>query len=315
VRGERLRGYGLALVSASLWATLGLIYHQLEVYGLTRLAIAFYRAAVTAVILFAFLGATRRPTLKVERGDWRLFLTLGLVGVAAFFGIYIQAIALVGMGVAAVLMYTAPAWVTLISSLFLGERLTPLKVAALLLACGGCALVGKVYDLASVRLNLLGILAGLGAGLTYGMYTILSKVAQSRYTAWASLAYAMAFGTLFLLPLQAGADLALPLRSPPAIAWLLVLGIVPTLIAGLTFNAALRLVPASEVSIVATLEPVIAAILGALFLGERVEPLQALGALLILSAVAALQWARSRPGGKPADSSKTGTGGGKPPLQ
>jgi DME family drug/metabolite transporter len=289
VRSERLRGYGLALVAAGLWATLGLIYHRLETFGLPRLTIAFLRATVAALILFPALGWRRPSWLRVERRDWPLFVALGLFGVAAFFVVYIYAIALTGMGVAAVLMYTAPAWVTLISAVFFKEQLGRLKVGALLLACAGCALVGRVYDLDSVRLNLLGILAGLGAGLTYGLYTIFSKVAQSRYTSWGTLAYALGLGGLFMLPLQPLSDVGHTLTTPAVLFWLLILGLFPTLVGGVAFNAALRRVPASDASIIATLEPAIAAMLGWAFLGEQLELLQLLGAGLILAAVVALQ--------------------------
>jgi DME family drug/metabolite transporter len=289
VRSERLRGYGLALVAAGLWATLGLFYHRLEAHGLPRLTIAFFRAAVAALILFPVLKWRQPSWLRLKRRDWLLFVALGLLGVAAFFVVYIYAIALTGMGVAAVLMYTAPAWVTLISATFFRERLSGLKVGALLLACAGCALVGRVYDLNSVRLNLLGILAGLGAGLTYGLYTIFSKVAQRRYTSWGTLAYALGIGGLFMLPLQPLDIVARALTAPIILFWLLMLGLIPTLVGGVAFNAALRRIPASDASIVATLEPVIAALLGWTFLGEQLEAPQLLGAGLILTAVMILQ--------------------------
>ena len=289
MRAERLRGYGLALVAASLWATLGLIYNQLEMYGLSSLAIAFFRAAISAMILFPILMWRRPGWLKLERRDWLLFVALGLFGVAAFFVVYTYAIDLAGMGVAAVLMYTAPAWVALVSAIFFGEQLGARKIAVLMLACAGCGLVGRVYDLDSVRLNVIGILAGLGAGLTYGSYTIFSKVAQRRYTAWGTLAYAMGLGALFMLPLQSPGGAVQALSSPAAIFWLLTLALIPTLVAGVAFNAALRRAPASEVSVVATLEPVIAALLGWAFLKEQMEPFQLLGAGLILTAVVILQ--------------------------
>jgi len=158
-----------------------------------------------------------------------------------------------------------------------------------LLSCAGCALVSRAYDLAGVRLNLAGILAGLGAGLTYGLYTLFSKIAQRRYTAWTTLTYALGLGTLFLLPLQSLAALARALTTPSLLFWLLILGLVPTLGGGLAFNAALRLVPASNASIVATLEPAIATLLGWAFLGERPDVLQLLGGGLILAAVVILQ--------------------------
>ncbi|MCP4535949.1 MAG: EamA family transporter [Chloroflexi bacterium] len=289
MQSERLRGYGLALVAAGLWATLGLFYHKLQSYGLPRLTIAFFRATVTALILFPLLKWRQPSWLRIKRRDWPLFTALGLFGVAAFFVVYIYAIDLTGMGVAAVLMYTAPAWVTLISAIFFQEQLDGLKVSVLLLACAGCALVGRVYDLDNVRLNLWGILAGLGAGLTYGLYTIFSKVAQRHYTSWGTLAYALGLGGLFMLPLQSRNDIIQALTSTKVLFWLSMLGLIPTLVGGIAFNAALRRIPASDASIIATFEPVIAALLGWAFLKEQMETLQLLGAGLILIAVAILQ--------------------------
>jgi drug/metabolite transporter (DMT)-like permease len=156
-------------------------------------------------------------------------------------------------------------------------------------------LVGQVYDLASVRLNWVGILAGLGAGLTYGLYTLFSKVAQHRYSSWTTLTYALGLGALFMVPLQAPADLVQAVANPAALFWLLMLALVPTLGGGVAFNAALRRIPASNASIVATLEPVIATLLGWAFLGERLELGQLVGAGLILAAVVILQRESSEP--------------------
>lgn len=290
MRVERLRGYGLALVAASLWATLGLFYRALGAHGLPAITIVFYRALVAAVVLFPLLAWRQPASLRLAWREGVFFAAFGLFGVAAFYIVYIYAINLAGMGMAAVLMYTAPAWVTLLSVPLLGERLSGLKVAAVLIAVGGCALVGRIYDPVSVRVNLPGILAGLGAGLAYGLYTLFSKVAQRRHTPWATLAYALGLGALFMLPLQSPGELLRALTTPATLVWLLALGLVPTLAGGVAFNAALRRVPASNASVVATLEPVIAGLLGWAFLHERLDPLQWLGAAMILLAVLTLQW-------------------------
>lgn len=290
MRSERLGGYGLVLLAAVLWATLGLFYKGLaSAHDLPPVTIVLFRATIASLTLFPLLVWRQRSWPKLEWRDWLFFAVFGLVGVAAFFVVYAYAITLTGVGVAAVLMYTAPAWVTLFGALFLGERLNWRKGVALVLACIGCALVGRVYDLASARLNLAGILAGLGAGLAYGLYILFSKVAQRRHTAWTTLAYALGFGALFLLPLQSPAALTRALATPSLLFWLVMMGLVPTLGAGVAFNAALRRIPAGNASIVATLEPAIATLLGWAFLGERLEVPQLLGGGLILAAVVILQ--------------------------
>ena len=289
---HRLRGYTLILVAATLWATLGIIFKALiGDYGLSRITIAFFRASLSAVILFAALALRRPSSLHIVARDVLFFAAFGLLGIAAFYSVYVTAIDLAGMSVAAVLLYTAPAWVSLISAVFLGEKITPVKLVAVMLAMAGCALVARVYDVRGLQLNWLGILAGLGAGLTYALYSVFNKVGLRRHDGWTVLAYGLLAGSVFLAPLQSPPLLAAALRQPGAVIWLLVLALGPTLGAGLSFNAGLRHVPVSSASIVATLEPVIASLLAFAFLHERLDPAQLIGGGLILATVIILTWA------------------------
>jgi len=286
---HRLRGYTLILVAATLWATLGIIFKALiGDYGLSRITIAFFRASLSAVILFAALALRRPGALRVNVRDVLFFAAFGLFGIAAFYIVYVTAIDLAGMSVAAVLLYTAPAWVALISAVFLGEKITPVKLVAVTLAMTGCALVARVYDVRGLQLNWLGILAGLGAGLTYALYSVFNKVGLRRHDGWTVLAYGLLAGSVFLALLQSPRLLVTALRQPGAVAWLLVLALGPTLGAGLSFNAGLRYVPVSSASVVATLEPVIASSLAFAFLHERLDPAQLIGGGLVLATVMVL---------------------------
>ena len=284
-----LYGYGLVLVAAVLWATLGLFYQRLVADGLPPISVVFFRAAMTSTVLFLVQCAYRRGWPRLRRRDLPLFISFGLVGVAAFWTTYVHAVDLIGVGVAAVLMYTAPVWVTILGVTFFGERLTWTKAVAVLLAFGGCALVSRMYDATIVRLNLYGILIGLGSGFGYGLYILFSKVAQRRYGAATTLAYAFGLGALFLLPIQPADALVRGLTTPSLLTWLLILALVPTLGGGLAFTAALRRIPATDASVGATLEPVIATLLGWALLNEQLELPQLLGAVLIVAAVVILQ--------------------------
>jgi DME family drug/metabolite transporter len=291
---HRARGYVLVLVAATLWATLGIIFKALiNDYGLARITIAFFRASLPAVILFAALALRQPRSLCIAARDVPFFIAFGLFGIAAFYISYITAIDLAGVSVAAVLLYTAPAWVAAISAIFLGEPLTKRKVVAVALATIGCALVARVYDLRGLQLNWLGILAGLSAGLSYALYSVFNKAGLRQYDGWTVLAYGLLFGAVFLAPLQSLPLLVDALRQPGAVVWLLALALGPTLGSGLAFNAGLRYAPVSSASIVATLEPVIASLLAFAVLGERLDPGQLFGGVLILVAVVSLTRASS----------------------
>lgn len=290
MRGAKLKGYGLVILAATLWATMGLFYKGLMAgFALAPLSIVFWRAAVAGGALLLVL-VLRRVPLRVPRRDVPLFVGFGVIGVAMFYAVYIHAIDLAGMGIAAVLMYTAPVWVTLYGVVVEGEALDGGKALALFLALVGCALVGRVYTLREATFNLNGVLAGLGAGVTYGSYIVFSKrAAQRGYSPWQALAYALVLGALALLPFQSVEALRRPLTTPTLALALLVLGLVPTLGGGVAFNAALHQVSASQASIIATLEPVLAAFLGWAVWGEQLEAAQLVGAGLIIAAVLVVQ--------------------------
>jgi DME family drug/metabolite transporter len=286
---HRARGYAFVLMAATLWATLGIIFKALIYdYGLSRITIAFFRASLSALILFAVLAFRQPRSLRIIWRDVPFFLTFGLLGIAAFYTVYITAIDLAGMSVTAVLLYTAPVWVAMISAIFLGEPLTKRKTLAVVLAMIGCALVARVYDLHELQLNWLGILTGLGAGLGYALYSVFNKVGLRHHDGWTVLAYGLLFGIVFLTPLQSPWLVFEALRQPGAVIWLIALALGPTLGSGLAFNAGLRYVPVSSASVVATLEPVIASLLAFAVLGERLDPGQLLGGVLILVAVISL---------------------------
>ncbi len=286
---DHLKGYGLVILGAALWASLGLFYTQIFAAGLSPLTAAFFRAALGAVLILGWLTLRRQHLRQPGWRDVRFFAVFGVIGIGAFYLVYAGAVDLIGMGIAAVLMYTAPLWVSVISVLFLRESWSRRKGLALMLVIGGVSLVAGLYRPAAITLNLPGILMGLGAGLTYGLYVLFSKVGMRRYEPLPLLGYALVFGALVLLPLQSGTTIRAALTDPPLLVWLLGIALVPTLLAGLSFNWGLRYLPASNASIVATLEPVIALALGRLFLGEVVELPQVVGAGLIVAAVIVLR--------------------------
>ena len=281
-----VRGYFLVLLAAALWATLGIIYKYLAgSYGLPPLAVAAFRAGLGGILLLAGLLVLRRSWLRLNRQAVRIVVLYGVFGIALFYATYINAILTVGVAVAAVLLYTAPAWVTLIAWRFLGERLTRTHVFALLLALVGIALVAEIYRPDMVRLNAVGIAWGLASGLTYALWSVFNKVGVKHTNPWTLQCYGMLIGSAVLLLFQPLTPLAGVSQSPAAVAWLLVLALGPTVGASVAYAAGVRAVPVSVASLVATLEPVLAAVLAYLFLGETLSIGQVAGGALILLAV------------------------------
>jgi DME family drug/metabolite transporter len=281
---HRAQGFALVLLAAVLWGTLGIFYKTLiGIYGLSPLSLAFFRAAFSAFFLLAGLSAWRPGWLRVERCDLPLLVGFGLFGIAAFFFVYVNAVDRAGVAVASVLLYTAPAWVTLISWRFLGERIGRRQWMALALAFAGCALVAGIYDLNQVRLNGLGVLFGLASGLTYALYSVFVKAGVRKLSPWTVQVYGMVVGAVVLLLVQDLNAVAQALRSPVVVAWLAAIALIPSLGSGLAFATGLRLVPVSSASVVANVEPMVATLLAYFIFDEVMTPWQMLGGALIIA--------------------------------
>ncbi len=211
------RGGLFILAAALLWSSLGVAGRFAFRAGVVPLEAAFYRAANSFACVLVLLGATNRRVLRVRPGDLGLFAAFGLLGVAAFFVVYMIAINTSTVATAAILLYTAPAFVIVLSALLFDETLTISRAIAVACAFIGCVLVGRGYDLSGLRLNLPGVLAGLASGLAYALYTIFGKMALRRYTPLTTLTYTLGFGTVFLGTL--GATGVIPRAHPSSGGW------------------------------------------------------------------------------------------------
>ncbi|GBD08664.1 putative inner membrane transporter YicL [Candidatus Thermoflexus japonica] len=269
-------GYLYMLTAAFLWGLIGPVSRLAFAHGLTPMEVAFWRAVFGGVLFGAHALLIGR--IRIARRDLPIVLGFGLVGVALFYASFQFAVQAGGGAMAAVLLYTAPAWVALLSWIFIREPMGAHKLAALLLTLLGVA--GVSLQGGEVRIHPAGIIWGLVSGFTYALYYLFGKIYLQRYETPTLFAYAMPVGALSLLPFT-------PLHRPGPVAWGAVafLTICSTYLAYLIYYAGLRRLEATRAAIVATLEPVVAMVTSYLIWGERFGPLGDLGAALVILGV------------------------------
>jgi DME family drug/metabolite transporter len=283
-------GYILAIAAAVLWSTLGLLGKYIYQYDADPLTVVTIRAVVAFATLALVLALVDRRYLLVRPRDVPFFAAYGLIGVTLNYASYFYALRWTTVTTAVILLYTYPAIVTVFAALFMDETLNWMKGLVLGLTFCGCFLVVEGYSLAAWRLNLRGGLFGLGAGVTAAAYSLMGKKALGRYKSWTAVCYAFGFGAAFLLPFRPPGVL---LRTHyPWQAWLGILALAwfPTLLAYALFTTSMAHIEASQASIIATLEPVLAVLLASVVLGERVSLPQGIGAALVLGGVLLLQF-------------------------
>jgi DME family drug/metabolite transporter len=285
------------LASAVLWGSVGLFFTLLSVYDLSRMEIVFLRTFVAAVLLFLYLIVFNREKLRVRLRDLWLFFGTGIVSLLAFNYCYFSAMAYTSLSVAAVLLYTAPAFVAVLSALFFKDRLTVRKVLALVLTIFGCTVVsGLASSLLGGGVSYApeGILFGLGAGFGYSLYTIFGRAALKRYDSITISFYTFAFAAVGSGLLCNPSHLAETAKSPLFLLLGVGLSITTCLAPYLLYTYGLKHVGNSEASITATIEPVAAACFSVLLLNEPFTLEKGLGMALILGAVFIINLPRAK---------------------
>ncbi|ROR29749.1 DMT family transporter [Inmirania thermothiophila] len=277
-KSPAVRGYALMVAAAALWGLIGPVSRVAFAEGMAPLEVAFWRALL-AWGLFALQGGRR--VLAVRPGELAPLAAFGVVGVAVFYGAYQLAVRDGGAALASVLLYTAPAWVALLAWWLLGEGLGAAKLAALALTLAG--VVGVAADGGSLTGGariLPALFWGLVSGLAYALYYILGKRWLAHHPTPVLLAWALPAGALGLAPFVGAAP-------PSARAWGAVafLAVGSTWLAYSLYYAGLRRLEASRAALVATLEPVVAALVAWLWWGERFGAAGWLGAALIFAGV------------------------------
>ncbi|MBC8163881.1 MAG: EamA family transporter [Roseiflexaceae bacterium] len=289
-------GYTLTLLSALSWSLTGPgIAYLLTTYRLPGLALAFWRDAFIALACVGVFALVRPDVLRISWRELRSFALIGAISIGIYHALWVFSIGLNGAAVAIVLIYTFPSFVTLGSWLLFGERPTRAQIGALVVSLAGCVLLARAYDLAVLQVSWLGLLVGLSTGLTHAGYVLFSQRSVQTRSPWTSLTYTMLFGALTLLAMsllfQPAAIVAA--GSDPA-PWLLLLALAlgPTLGGYALFTNALRFIPGPLASLVVVAEAPAGAMLAFLLLGERLEPAQLAGIVLIIGALVVPQLAR-----------------------
>jgi DME family drug/metabolite transporter len=300
VRSHRLLGFGLVILAALCWSTAGVFINgTMQGGGVTPLSLAFWRVAVTFACLLIALLLFRRDLLRVARRDLPWLAGMGALAMGTFQVLWILSVLTNGLSIATVIQCNAPVIVTLLAWVFWREALTWRKWVAIALAGAGTLLVSGLTSSSDVQISTLGLLIGLGSALTYAGITLFAKKlagrpgphgsARTGYNSWTILMYAFGFAALALLPFQFGRPLPQP-SSWQAYGAFAALVLIPTIGGYTLYTLGLQRLQASIASIAAMSEVPFATFNGYVFLGERLDALQALGALIVMGGVALLSW-------------------------
>lgn len=284
------------LLAGTLWGVIGPFVRRYEELGLTALQTAALRISLTAVMFALFVLIYKPKLYKIRLRHLWCFLGTGVVSVALFTYCYFTSIRLSDLSVAAVLLYTAPAFVMLFSLIFFKEKMTVMKAVSLVLAVLGCAMTTGVIG-GELNVTLSGFLFGLGSGVCYALYSIFSRFALDRgYEPFTVTLYTFLFAsvaTVALIDVRPVIDVVT--ADAGSVFYALLFALVSCLLPYVFYTLGLKYIASSTASIIATVEPVVATVIGAVFFKEALNiPFGYIGVALVFLSVVLINVKRKK---------------------
>jgi drug/metabolite transporter (DMT)-like permease len=277
-------------LGAALWGIIGLFFEELSQVGFSALQIVTLRVVCATAMLVCFLTVINPQLLKIDLTDSMSFIGTGIFSTVFFNWAYFTAIEEVSLSVAVILLYTGPAFVVILSRIFFKEPITSRKIGALVLTLLGCLLVVKVFPSGVEHISWYGILVGLGSGFGYALYSIFGKHALKKYHPLTVITYTFVFASAVMVPASGITISTANLQSAHVWMNILGLGFFPTALAYYLYTMGLSMVESGRASIAATVEPLVATLLGVFVFNDVLTAFQIVGMLLVLAAVVLIQF-------------------------
>jgi drug/metabolite transporter (DMT)-like permease len=286
-----------SLASGAAFGAMGIFGKLAYGQGATVGTLLTVRFAIAAALFWAILVRSRggrRGARRLPRRHLAAALALGAVGYAVQAGCYFAALTRIDASLLALVLYTFPALVAGASVALGRERMDARRLTALALALTGLALV--VAGAGAGALDPLGTALGLGAAVVYSAYILVGEAVAARVPGpvltplvCTGAAVSLAAGSVAAGDLRPG-DL-----TTAGWGWLVGLAVVSTVVAIGLFFAGLRRVGPTNAAILATVEPLVTALLAFAVFGETLGAVQIAGGVLIIVAVFVLQMRLRRP--------------------
>jgi len=280
----------MVAAAATLWGTVGVQVQTLFNYNLSLQSIVFWRLFFAFIILFSFVFFTNKKRLIIDKKGLVYLALMGLFSQLLFNLFYFSCVQKTTIATAVTLLYSAPIFIAVMARIFYKELFTPVKTVALFLCMGGCFFTATGGSVAVLKLNLIGVLMGLGAGFTFSLVTIISKAIIYKYHQLTIIVYALGFGLLFYLPFSH--PLIIFQKNLPLEVWLLIssFGVISTAIAyGLYITGISYDIEVSRAGIISTLELVVGVILSYLIFKEALWGWKSVGIFMVVFSVIIVQ--------------------------
>ena len=273
------------LMAGSMWGCTGLFNRHLSAFGLSSKNIVLVRNLGACILLLVIFFFYDRSLFRIRLRHLPIFLGTGLVSLMLFTLCYFRCQQVTDLSTAAILLYTAPTFVVVLSAILWKEKITRRKLTALIIAFLGCCFASGILS-GGLSVSRYGLLLGIGSGLFYSTYTIFSRYGLAHYPPYTVTIYTFLISGIGSLFLARPADFKNVGSNPAAILWMLGLIVVTTVLPYMFYTRGLAgLGDGGKASILASVEPVVASFVGIAAFGEPLTIGVVLGLACILTSV------------------------------
>ena len=304
MKTEQNKGYMMILLAGVLWGSMGLFSTMMTNAGMDTGSVAFFRVLASSVML-ALLLIIKGKGVSLFHISKRGLISCALIGLfsQAFFNIcYMSTIKHGGMATAAVFLYTSPVFVAIMSRLFFHEALTRNKILAIVINIVGCMLAVTGGDFSDVKISGYVVLVGVLAGFTYALLPVLSRTGADKEDPFTAAFYGQLFGMIllfFMIRPYNGIGCEL---TPTVILAIVGIGIFPSALAYSAYYTGLsRIKETSKVPVFASVETIVAALIGYIAFGQTIGLGKILGIALVLVSIVVMNRRQSDKSGDLAE--------------
>lgn len=284
------KAFILIITGAALWGTISFFVKNLYALGFTPMEVVILRVWTAALILAVYQLIVSPKKLKLQRmTDLKYFIGTGIFSFAFFNFCLFTAIELSSIPVATAILYTGPAFVTILSFFIFKEPLTKIKIIALCITLFGTSLVVGLIPLNLDLFKLHSIAFGFGSAIGFAFYSIFSKIALKKYDSLTITTFTFIVAAIVLTPFFPYQEKGALLLDSSVILYAFGLGFLPTAFAYIIYTQGLHQTEASKAAILSTIEPVVAILIGIFIFKEAFSFVQMLGMICIIGAVILIQ--------------------------
>lgn len=286
------KGISLMLTATIFWGFMGINSRWLNDFDISSPNVAFARCSIAAILFSFYSFIANRAAFKVNLKGIIISAIYGIFTLGIGLALYSISIERIPIAIATVLMFSNPIWVSVYGAVLFKDKIT-FKTATVIFNCLlGCLLLMDVFSNSADNLDMIGVLCGIGNGMTFALQIIIPRAFKNKYSSDTMLIYGFWGATIFLLIFAKPINIIYAVQKSDnpvfLILNLLAIGILATFISNTFYVKSTEYIGTTLPSLMAACEPVFASIFALLIFKEYLSFIQVLGAVIVIGSIAFL---------------------------